>query len=106
MSHTLIVYESRPEEVELYLVPNEIITARMRELLSLAHGTMMNGDEENDGQHFLNMALLDPDYKSDDENELFHEFSSIFHPYKQEYGAEISLDDVRITNIYQSGFNL
>jgi hypothetical protein len=57
--HTLIIYELRPEEVKLYLVPNQVITKRHRELLELAHNSMMNADDFNEGMAFLCNALAD-----------------------------------------------
>lgn len=106
MQFTLLIWESRPEEVATYLVPNDVITPRMREWMREAHGRMINVDDENDGMSFLN-AALSPKEEYVDEGK-WKDVACIFHAYKVVNEGPIEGNDgsISITHVYQSGFHL
>ena len=100
--NTLLVYELRPEEVKFYLIPNEVITDRHRELLSLAHNSMMNADDTNEGMEFLCNALADEEkYCLEDAPE---EDKCIWHQYLQD--VEWRPIKAEIDHVYYSGYFL
>lgn len=108
--HTLIVYEQRPEEISFYLIPNEVIDQRQRELLALAHNVLVNSDDANEGTDFLAAALAE---KKEDCFEGTPEADKcIFHKFKYDIGSgpigvriDIRMNDL-ITHMYYSGFIL
>lgn len=112
MSHTLLIYETNPDGVDIYLIPNDVISPRWRELMREAHGRMINYDITNDGMAFLNAALSStPEYVE----EKWKDVACIFSPYKTDnvlIESKFSFDpmapkwDVNITHVYKSGFVL
>lgn len=66
--YTLLIYEMVPEELFIYLIPNEVITERDRAFLNQAHRNMMNGRDEEEiakACHFVSAAIADPAFKED-----------------------------------------
>lgn len=127
---TLLVYELVPESISTYLIPNAEVEKDGRlELLKLAHGKLVNADEDNEGMRFLNAALCPAKHVDDDSyfddgctvarvkgsnsNELERvkthepskkEWRCIFDQYKQD--KDTVIEGVVITRVIVSGFFL
>ena len=101
---TLIVYAQIPERTDFYVVPNEVITAEQAELLELAHGMLVNGDEMNPGMDFLMNAVCDaPEHCSP---ESPPQWRCVWAKFKREVAPLYPLTDVQVTRIVYSGFIL
>lgn len=89
-TYTLLIWETNPEGNQLYLIPNEEVEKDNRlELMTQAHGCMINCDYENEGMTFLNEAL---------------EANGVFEKYRRDWDVPIS--GVTITRVIMSGFML
>ena len=95
--NTLLIWEENPENVSLYLIPNEIAD-RHRHHFEAAHGKMINCDDMSEGMEFINIALQ----SSEDTDGA--PFAGIFQAYKVD--GEKPLTGVMITSVYKSGFVL
>lgn len=98
MSHTLLVWETIPEETDFYLIPNEV-AQKYEEYLKQAHHRFINCDNMNDGLKFLNTALGD-----EEPEEGFEEHLGALREYKCDHKKPLL--DKHITAVYLSGFVL
>lgn len=91
MSHTLVIHllGGRAREVNFYLIPNEKITAELRELLDDAHG---KGEEEyglkwakimsicQDNEYTLENGPIEPGYVPvDDRVDIVNDISKVYY---------------------------
>lgn len=97
MSHTLLVWETVPEDTDLYLIPNEVAN-KFQVYLEQAHHRFINCDNMNDGMKFLNTALGD-----EAPEEGFEEHLGVLREYKCDKQPIL---DKTITAVYLSGFVL
>ena len=100
MSKTLIIWDTF-EGIQLFIVPDEAITAEYRTLLHDAHGKYINGDyEESSGLSFINAAVSSkPEYCMAEPAE----WRCIFFKYKTELPTS-PLSGTDITEIVVTGF--
>jgi hypothetical protein len=76
--HTLLIWEWNPENIQVYLIPNDQLTEAQSVLLERAHGYYINGNGnclDNTGLAFLNQALLEdtPQNREDNKGEQYVE---------------------------------
>lgn len=110
MEFTLLIYENIPENTNLYLIPNEMLTTQQLDLMKQANGKYANSDEENDDMAFLNAALCDtPEYLAEDAPDYALDLNrvGVFVQYLVgERGVENPIEGVNITRVFMSGFVL
>ena len=63
----LLIYELVPGETTFYELPEDVYM-KYSALLELAHGKMINLDDDNDGTKFVNDAVGTPEHASCPEN--------------------------------------
>lgn len=104
-SYTLLVYSNLPEDVHLYLIPNDEITTEHLLLLMEANDKLVNNDDLNPGMEFL-MAALTVEAK-DCNPDVPKEWHCIWNKYKV---GKVPLVDSNlhapITRVFKSGFIL
>jgi hypothetical protein len=98
MSHTLLVWETIPEETDFYLIPNEV-AKDYEHYLKEAHHRFINADKMNEGLAFLNTALGDEMAEAG-----MCAYLGIFREYKVDHKKPLL--DKNITAVYLSGFIL
>lgn len=122
--HTLLIWEWNPENLQVYLIPNNVLTEEQSVLLEKAHGYCINGNAscaENDGLAFLNVALLEDTPQSREDNKQEKYVGNIgmlcqYRKYDQNVDREASVlnkvqtftdtGGVLISRVIVSGFYL
>ena len=96
--NTLIIWESVPENIEVVIVPNEVLTDEQHQLILQAHGNFINGEgwENNDGLEFLNIALAEKTERNIQNNQSskFLNHMGLLFPYRKYNGEENRLAQI------------
>lgn len=99
-TYSLLIWETVPEETDLYLIPNDVITDGLRNVLEGAHHKFINQDDDVDNTNKVSVALTNnPEYAS----EQYKQYLGLFVDYKVIDSKPVSAN---ITNVYLTGFIL
>lgn len=104
--HSLLVWETPPEDTTLYLIPDQEIDAEMRATLTAAHGKLMNSgdltEEQSEAINRLNNLLSpNPEYVGDEYKGT--KWDSAWAKYKIPDGEPTM---TAITYVYKTGWVL
>lgn len=102
--YTLLVYSNLPEDVHLYLIPNDKVTMEHLLLLMEANDKLVNNDDMNPGMEFL-MAALTVEAKNCNPD-VPKEWHCIWNEYKVTDMLPLSNLTGTITRVFKSGFIL
>lgn len=104
-SYTLIVYEEIPENTKLFLVPNDEINSKQREMLAKVAGCFINTETQIDECNWLSNILCKKKshcarWSNDDDHSDWCAWS------KHQKESDVQIEGVVITNVIVTGFVL
>lgn len=100
--HTLLIWNRNPEEIQLFLIPDEVAD-QYRPFLAEAHGKMINGSDMNPGLEFLNIACNEG-LDAGDCSPEYVQYNGCLTAYR--WTQTIHIIAANITHVYSSGFFL
>lgn len=89
-THTVIIWETIPDYISIYIVPDDKISSEQRTLLEATHGNLINTTdwEKNEGLLFIQMALCadTEENRQSNDGELYASNIGLFHPHLRYVG--------------------
>jgi hypothetical protein len=98
---SLVIWEIVPDDTNLYLIPNNVITDDLRRVLEGAHGKFINQDDDVEDTDKLQYALMDADPTYEIEHK---EYLGLFVDYCVSDKSKPIV--ANITHVYLTGFIL
>jgi hypothetical protein len=97
--HTLLIWESVPENIDFYLIPDDAMQPEWIKKLTTAHGHYLNGARNSvdvdDALSWINGAIAPDEYADE-------EVDNVLHIFKTE--MEQPLMNANISRVFYCGF--
>lgn len=103
MKNTLIVFETVPESVTFFLIPNDVIDEKLRKLIEDSTGRYINYDESSDlaALNELYTRLFEGPHYDSNNVEISSETQEDLVKYSLEFSKKVVAD---ISHVHLMGF--